>query len=227
MKRSSAKGPPIRVLVVDDHPVVRRGLRACLEEKARFQVVGEASDGRAAMDQVTVLRPDLMLVDVHMPGMDGLQVCEAVRKVSPETRVVILSIHHRPDYIQRALSAGARGYLLKDVPADQLVEALERVHRGEVVLSPQVTEMAMSQWVRRQNRAERTRALSRREQQVVALIARGLSNKEIAQQLGVSVRTVETHRERIMRKLNLRSVAALTRYAIAEGLVPLEGGTET
>ncbi|MCS7090468.1 MAG: response regulator transcription factor [Verrucomicrobiota bacterium] len=222
MKRSAHKATAIRVIIVDDHPVVRRGLRACLEEKSQFEVVAEAANGRDAIEQASALQPDLMLVDINMPGMDGLQVCEAVRPLRPSPRVVILSIHNRPEYVQRALAAGACGYLLKDIPAAQLVEALERVYRGEVVLSPQVTEVALNQWMRRQNRSQGGRSLSRREQQVVTLIARGFSNKEIAQRLGVSVRTVETHRERVMTKLNLRNVAAITRYAIAEGLIPLE-----
>jgi len=219
-KRASEKA--IRVLLVDDHPVVRRGLAACLAEHPQLRVVGEAADGHEAVREAGRLRPDLMLVDINMPGLDGLQVCEAVRQSAPETRVVILSVHNRPDYIERALVAGARGYLLKDIPPAQLTDALIRIHAGEVVLSPQVTQTAVTQWMRRQGRARRSTNLSRREQEVLALIAQGLTNKEIAQRLGVSVRTVETHRERIMNKLNLRTVAALTRYAIAEGLVPLQ-----
>lgn len=219
-KRASKK--PVRVFIVDDHPVVRRGLCSCLAEHPRLQVVGEAADGQEAVRRAVEVRPDLMLVDINMPGMDGLQLCEALREHSPATRVVILSVHNRPDYIQRALTAGAKGYLLKDIPAEQLVQALLRIHEGEVVLSPQVTETALNQWVRRQAPGTGGARLSRREQQVLSLIARGLSNKEIAARLGVSVRTVETHRERIMTKLDLHSVAALTRYAIAQGLVPLE-----
>jgi len=219
-KRASKK--PVRVFIVDDHPVVRRGLCSCLAEHPQLHVVGEAADGQEAVRRAAELRPDLMLVDINMPNMDGLQLCETLQERSPATRVVILSIHNRPDYIQRALAAGAKGYLLKDIPAEQLVQALLRIHEGEVVLSPQVTETALNQWIRRQASGTGSARLSRREQQVLSLIARGLSNKEIADRLGVSVRTVETHRERIMAKLDLHSVAALTRYAIAQGLVPLE-----
>lgn len=220
MNRSSSKA--IRVLIVDDHPVVRRGLQSCLGEHPGFEVVGEAADGEEALRLARALQPDVALVDINMPRMDGLQLCEALHDTAPEVRVVILSIHNKPEYIQRAIRAGAKGYLLKDTPPEQLAEAVQKVYQGQPVFSPWVTQVALNQWVSRRKRTSTAPALSQRERQVLALIARGLGNREIAQRLGVSPRTVETHRERIMKKLDLHTVAALTRYAIAHGLVPLE-----
>jgi len=212
----------IRVLVVDDHPVVRRGLSACLAERPPLEVVGEAADGEEAVRLTRALKPDIVLMDINMPRMDGLQVTEVLRQDEPKTRVVILSIHNRPEYVQRVIKAGARGYLLKDAPADELVRVLELVYRGEVFFSPAVAQSTLNQYVTSGGKPEGLNRISRREREVLTLVAGGKSNKEIAGALGVGVRTIETHRERIMRKLDLHSVAALTKFAVAQGLVSLE-----
>jgi DNA-binding NarL/FixJ family response regulator len=220
MKRPAKKA--IRILVVDDHPVVRRGLISCLAERPSLKVVGEAADGEEAIRQAVELSPDIMLVDINMPRMDGLQLAEVLQKKTPAVRVVILSIHNKPEYVQRVMRAGARGYVLKDTAPEELVRVLEAVHAGEICISPEVAQTALNQFVTNQGRVSGAAPLSQREREVLVMIAGGRANKEIASDLGVSVRTIETHRERIMRKLNLHSVAALTHYAIAQGLVPLE-----
>jgi len=212
----------IRVLVVDDHPVVRRGLVSCLLEHGHLKVVGEAADGEEAMRQAADLKPDLVLADIHMPRMDGLALAEAMQQSLPTARVVILSVHNKPDYIQRAIRAGARGYVLKDTAPEQLVAILERVYAGEVVFSPDVARVALDQMVAVRGKAPGAAQLSPRERDVLVRIAEGQTNQDIARALGVSVRTVETHRERVMRKLDLHSVAALTRFAIRQGLISLD-----
>ena len=220
MMREPAK--KIRVLVVDDHPVVRRGLCVCLAEKQLLQVVGEAADGEEAVRQTRALQPDIVLMDINMPRMDGLQVTEVLRREAPKVRVVILSVHNRPDYVQRVIKAGARAYLLKDTAPAELVRVLELVHRGEIFFSPEVAQSALNRYVKTGGKPQGLDRISRREREVLAAVASGKSNKEIASDLGVSVRTIETHRERIMRKLDLHSVAALTKFAVAQGLVSLE-----
>ena len=212
----------IRVLVVDDHPVVRRGLSACLADRPTLKVVGAAGDGEEAIRLARSLKPDIVLMDINMPRMDGLQVTEVLRRDMPNSRVVILSVHNRPEYVQRVINAGARGYLLKDAPAEELVRVLELVHRGEVFFSPAVAQSALNQYVTSGGSPRSLSRISRREREVLALVAEGKSNKEIASALGVSVRTIETHRERIMRKLDLHSVAALTKFAVAQGLASLD-----
>jgi DNA-binding NarL/FixJ family response regulator len=220
MMRKLAK--KIRVLVVDDHPVVRRGLAACLTERRSLKIVGEAADGEEAVRQTKALKPDVVLMDINMPRMDGVQVTEVLRRTSPKVRVVILSVHNRPDFVERVIKAGARGYVLKDAAPDELARIIEQVHAGEVFFSPQVAQSALNQFVASGGKPQGLGRISRREREVLAAVAGGKSNKEIASALGVSVRTIETHRERIMRKLDLHSVAALTKFAVAQGLVALE-----
>jgi two-component system nitrate/nitrite response regulator NarL len=211
----------IKVLVVDDHPVVRKGLHSCLANRENLKVVGEAADGAEAILKVKELDPDVVLMDINMPGVDGLQVTETLRKDSPRTRVLILSVHDTRDYVMRIVKAGARGYILKDAPPDELVRAIEAISNGEAYFSPSVAKIALNQYVAEADTNDPLTRLSDREREVLVEIAEGRSNKEIASNLNIGVRTVETHRERIMRKLDIHSVAGLTKFAIAHGMVSL------
>jgi DNA-binding NarL/FixJ family response regulator len=207
----------IKVLLVDDHPVVRKGIGACLARQEHLQIVGEAADGQAALRQARELLPDVILMDIDMPEMDGLTVTERLRKEIPQIKVLILSMHSDADCVMRIVESGARGYVLKESPTDELTRAIGAVQAGEAFFSPEVARVALNQYVR----GDGGRQLTPRERDVLVQIAEGLSNKEIASKLGLGVRTVETHRERIMRKLKIHSVAGLTKYAISKGFISL------
>jgi DNA-binding NarL/FixJ family response regulator len=212
----------IKVLLVDDHPVVRKGLLSCLANRDNIKVVGEAADGPEALRKVKALTPDVVLMDIFMPGMDGLAVTEALHKDAPQVKVLVLSIQSNRAYVLRIIKAGARGYVLKDTPPDDLVRAIEAVNAGDAFFSPSVAKIALSQYVAETDQSDPLARLSEREREVLVQIAEGKSNKEIAAKLGIGVRTIETHRERIMRKLEIHSVAGLTKFAISHSLIPLE-----
>ena len=219
---SATKKTKIKVLIVDDHPVVRKGLWSCLSTKDNLKIVGEAVDGDDAILKVKELAPDIVLMDLYMPKRDGLEVTDVLRKEAPQVKVIILSMQGTRDYVLRIIKAGARGYVLKDAPPDELVRAIESVQAGEAFFSPPVAQIALNQYVTESDKTDPLSRLSEREREVLALIAEGKSNKEIAMHLGIGVRTTETHRERIMRKLDIHSVAGLTKFAIAHGIVSLE-----
>jgi len=216
MKRS------IKLLLVDDHPVVRKGISSCLARHEHLQIVGEAADGQEAVRKARELAPDIILMDIDMPHMNGLAVTELLRKEMPRIKVLILSMHSNTEYVMRIIQSGASGYVLKDAATDELVRAIETVNGGEAFFSPEVARAALNKYVRG-GADSAAGQLTNREREVLIQIAEGLSNKEIASKLGVGVRTVETHRERIMRKLNIHSVAGLTKFAISKGLVSLNG----
>jgi DNA-binding NarL/FixJ family response regulator len=221
-KSADKSSRPIRILLVDDHPVVRRGIASVLSRHPRIEIVGEASDGEEAVRMARALAPDLVLTDIEMPEMNGLAVSEALRKELPATKVLVLSMYSNAEFVLRIIKAGARGYVLKEASPDELVRAIETVERGETFFSADVARVALNQFVHGGGGGNKTRhvpELTPREHQVLTEIAKGYTNKEIGMRLGVGVRTVETHRERIMRKLNIHGVASLTRYAIAKGLV--------
>jgi len=211
----------IRILLVDDHPIVRKGIGSCLAQRGNLVIAGEAGDGLEAVAKAKELLPDIVLLDLEMPTMSGLAVTEVLRKELPQVKVLILSMYQRPEYLLRILQAGARGYVLKAAPPEELVKAIETVNAGEAYFSPEIARIALNQVVQGTGKGTELAALTGREREVLLLIAEGLSNKEIANKLNVGVRTVETHRERIMRKLDIHSVAGLTRFAIAKGLVTL------
>ncbi len=211
----------IRVLLADDHPIVRKGLAEVLSRQPHLTVVGEAEDGRQAVQKARELRPDLVLMDIDMPNMNGFTAAETLRAEQPRTRVILVSMYNNPEYVRRIMQAGARGYVLKSSPLEELLQAVELVQSGEVFFSPAVARLALNQFVRPVTEDAQQNSLTNREREVLTAIAEGLSNKEIACRLNVGVRTVETHRERVMRKLNIHSVAGLTRYAIARGLVAI------
>jgi len=213
----------IKLLVVDDHPVVRKGISACLARHQQMQVVGEAADGVEALRLARELHPDIMLMDIDMPQMNGLAATEVLRRDLPKVKVLILSMHSNSEYVLRIIQSGAQGFVLKEAPTDELVRAIETVNAGEAYFSSDVARVALNKFVRGHSAADAVH-LTSREREVLILISEGLSNKEIAGQLGVGVRTAETHRERIMRKLNIHSVAGLTRYALDQGLVSLRAG---
>jgi two-component system, NarL family, nitrate/nitrite response regulator NarL len=210
---------PIKILLADDHPVVRKGISSCLARHAHLQIVGEASDGVEALRKVKELSPDIVLMDIDMPRMSGLAVTEALHKELPQIKVLILSMFSNTDYVMRIIQSGARGYVLKEAETDELLKAIDTVNAGEVFFSSAVARLALDQFVRCAGNEPNPTSLSNREREVLTLVAEGLSNKEIATRLGVGVRTVETHRERIMHKLDIHSVAGLTRFAIEKGLV--------
>lgn len=212
----------IKVLIVDDHPVVRKGLWSCLDSRPNLKVISEAANGFEAMEKIQQLEPDVVLMDIFMPEMDGLAVTEKLHREQPEVKVLILTVQSSRDYVLRMIRAGARGYVLKDAPPEDLVRAIEAVHAGEAFFSPSVARIALNQYVSELDQTDPASRLSDREREVLVLIASGKSNKEIANSLGIGVRTIETHRERIMRKLQIRSVAGLTKFAIANGLVSLD-----
>jgi DNA-binding NarL/FixJ family response regulator len=209
----------IKLLVVDDHPVVRKGISLCLAQHEDFEIVGEAADGREAVRKARELQPDIVLMDINMPQMSGLAVTELLRRELPHIKVLILSVNGTAESVLRMVQSGARGYVLKEAAPEELVRAVETVQAGESYFSHDVARVALNQFVRGGGEAPGTPQLTAREREVLTQIAEGLSNKEIATQLGVGVRTVETHRERIMRKLDIHNVAGLTKFAIAQGLV--------
>ena len=212
---------PIRVLVADDHAIVRTGIRHVLESGPGFTVVAEASTGAEALELASSLRPDVAVLDISMPGDSGLRVAAELRRLSPETHILILSMHDNTEYVLESLRAGAHGYLLKDTAATELRDAIRAVRRGESFFSPPIAGRlsAVIRGDSTESQAGALGLLSPRERQVLVGVAMGHTNREIAVQLGISHRTVETHRESLMRKLDVRTVAGLTRVALESGLV--------
>ncbi|EEX10498.1 DNA-binding response regulator, LuxR family [Ruegeria lacuscaerulensis ITI-1157] len=202
-----------RVLIVDDHPMVAEGIQSILESYDDIQVVGTLGNGQEAIEQAPDLRPDVILMDLNMPGMGGLSATEIILERLPQTRILILSMHDSPEYISTALSHGAKGYILKDVPTDEIKQAIDAVMRGERYLCTGASGSL-------EPKGDSTReALTGREQTILLELAQGKSNKEVAQTLDISVRTVETHRKNIKRKLGISSTAGLTRYALEHGVL--------
>ncbi|MDB0053195.1 response regulator transcription factor [Ascidiaceihabitans sp.] len=204
---------PIRVLIVDDHPMVAQGIQSVLESYSELEIVGTLNNGRAVVEQLEALNPDVILMDLNMPEMGGLTATELVLERRPGTRVLILSMHDSQEYIASALSHGAMGYILKDVPTDEIKLAIDAVMSGKRYLC---TGAAGS--LKPKNNGARE-ALTGREQTILLQVAQGKSNKDVAGELEISVRTVETHRKNIKRKLGILSTAGLTRYAMEHGVL--------
>lgn len=207
---------PVRVLLAEDHVIVREGLRVLLEREG-FQLVGEASDGHEAVQRAAELRPDVAVLDIAMPLMNGIEAAREMSHSSPRTRAVLLTQHGEDQYVRAALRAGIRGYVLKAQAATDLVQAIRRVCRGEVYLSPGVSRVVVEAYLAKAEMP--SELLSARERQVLQMVAEGKSTKEIATLLGISAKTVESHRSRLMRKLDIHETAGLVRYAIRRGLV--------
>lgn len=211
---------PIRVLVADDHMIVRTGIRHVLESESDFVVIGEAGSGSEAISLAAELRPDIVVLDISMPDQSGLEVAARLRSGSAAPRILILSMHNNAEYVLESVRAGAHGYLLKDTAAAELRTAIRAVCRGESYFSPPVATR-LTAAVRGEYGTSNTGLdlLTSREREVWLGIARGRTNKEIAAELGISHRTVETHRESLMRKLQIRTVAELTRLALESGII--------
>lgn len=215
---------PLRLLIADDHPIVRAGLRSLLEPQTDMEVVAEVEDGAGAVQAVQADPPDLVLIDVSMPGMNGLEATNRISAAAPEVKVLILSMHSDRRFVRAALRSGAHGYLLKECAQDELVAAIRAVLAGQVYVSSKadfsLLEEYRSEWPRSDDSP--LSSLTPREREVLQLLAEGHSGREIAERLHVSVKTAGTHREHVMRKLGTHSVAGLTKLAIREGLTSAE-----
>ena len=209
---------PFRILIADDHVLLRQGLKSLLETEA-FQVVGEAGDGRSAVRLVKKLRPDAVIIDISMPGLNGIEATRQIYHEAPQVRVIVLSMHSDSRFVLEAFRAGAAGYLLKDAAFEEILVALKAVLKGQSYVSPAIAEVvvrkSVGQWSS-EAQSEKGK-ISRREREVIQLLAEGKSTKEIAESLYVSVKTIETHRRQIMGRLHLQNIAELTKYAIREG----------
>ncbi len=215
---------PIRVLIADDHTIVRQGLRALLEAQPDIRVVGEAGDGAEAVHLARAMRPAVVVMDITMPVMDGLAATRAIKRDTPEVQVLILTMHESDEHFFRVLQAGASGYVLKQAAASDLIAAIRAVARGEVFLYPSVARKLVSDYLSRAKAGEAPdvyEQLTAREREVLVLIAEGLSNREIARRLTLSLSTVQTHYSHILEKLGLHNRAELIKYAIRRGLIDL------
>ena len=211
-----------RILLADDHKLMRRGLKALIEQQPDLTVVGEADDGRQAVALATSLKPDLLVMDIGMPNLNGIEAAHQITQAIPGTAIVILSMHSDESYVLRALKAGAKGYLLKDSAESDLIRAVHAVAGGKSFFSPAVSKVLLDDYVRKLQRSGAEDAydlLTPREREILQLIAEGKSNKDAANLLNLSVYTVETHRSNIMEKLNLRGVPELILYAVRKGII--------
>ena len=214
----------IRVLVADDHAVVREGVRKVLSAEHGFDVVAEADDGMKILAVAEEYQPDVIILDITMPGQSGLEIAAKLREAVPESRILILTMHERGEYVLEAVRAGALGYVLKDAGPAELRDSVRAVNRGEEFFSPQVAatmSAALRSELARDHRQGLVEGLSPREREVLTLVASGNTNKEIGAALNISPRTVESHRESLVRKLRIRTVAELTRFAVETGLIDL------
>lgn len=213
---------PVRIFLVEDHGLVRAGIRALLEKIEGVEIAGDAAEGREALERIDRHRPDIVLMDISMPGLNGLQAAEQMLQRHPQLRIVFLSMHTEGEYVLAALRAGASGYLIKDSCLQELELAIRSVVRGEVFISPAVSKHVVD-GIRNPNAlpASPLERLTLRQKEILQLIAEGMTTKEIAVRLNVSVKTVDTHRTQLMERLDIHDVAGLVRFAIANGLAGL------
>ena len=209
----------LRVVLADDHALVRAGIRSLLERLADVEVAAEVSSGAECVDAVSRLHPDLVLMDIAMAGASGLEAAAILQRQYPDVRVLMLSMHANEEYVSRALRSGARGYVLKDADISELELALRAVADGNVYLSPAVSKSMVDDYMRRVRSQGSPHALTERQQEVLQQIAEGKNTKEIAYRLKLSIKTIESHRAQLMKRLNIHDVAGLVRYAIRAGLV--------
>jgi DNA-binding NarL/FixJ family response regulator len=218
---SSTAVGKISVLLADDHTILREGLRSLLAGAPDINVIGEAQTGREAVQLTRRLKPAVVIMDIAMPLLNGLEATRQIRSSDPETKVLVLSMHSDSEYVEKVLEAGAAGYLVKQTGASDLLNAIREIHRGNVFLSPSISRLLVDQY-RSALRTERSgdgQKLTPREIEVLQLVAEGMTNKQIASELSISIKTVEKHRQQVMDKLDIHDVAGLTRYAINSGII--------
>lgn len=214
----------VRLLVADDHKIFRQGIKKLLEEEPDLQVVGEAADGREVVKKAAELKPDIILMDIAMANLNGLEATKQIKKVLPESRIIMLTMHKNEEYVLQSFQAGASGYILKEGAVEELVSAIRSIHADKSFLSPTVSKTLVDAYLRKMETGKTETPfdlLTDREREVLQLIAEGFTNREVAKQLYISVKTVEAHRAHIMQKLNIHDIAKLVKYAIQKGLVDL------
>ena len=213
----------IRVLLVDDHAILREGLRARLELEPDLQVVGEAEDGRAAVEQARQLHPDVVVMDISMPLLNGIEATRQIKCLPDKIEVLVLSMHDDEGYIRQALTAGALGYILKDADARELIDAIRAINKGEAVLSSAITRLVIEDYLRfgEIRPTDENDCLTPREREVLQLIAEGYTNKQIAKMLNISIKTVQVHRTNMMKKLDLHDRGELIKYAIQKKIIEI------
>ena len=214
----------VRIVLVDDHRIVQEGLRTLLEQQPGMDVVAQAYDGPAAIDLVALHKPDLVIMDLTMPGMSGIEAARQILATQPQMKIIALSMHSDKRFVREILTVGAVGYLLKDCALEELAHAIQTVQAGQIYISPGIASVMIGDYLKQTDGSdpEGSRLLTSKEREVVQLIAAGLSTKVIAGRMAVSIKTVETHRQHVMEKLGIHSVAELVKYAIREGLTSLE-----
>lgn len=213
----------IRVLLADDHTILRDGIRALLEDQQDIEVIGEAEDGQTAVKMATQLDPDIVIMDIAMPLLNGLEATRHIRRDSPQVKVLILTMHENEEYIRQVLAAGAFGYVLKDAAARDLLGAIRAVYNGESVLSPAITRLVIEDYLRwgDMQPVDASNGLTSREREVLQLIAEGYTNKEIAEILCLSIKTIQSHRMNLMSKLDLHDRGELIKYAIQKKIIEI------
>jgi DNA-binding NarL/FixJ family response regulator len=213
----------LRILIADDHEVARRGIRSLLEGRPGWEVCGEAKDGREAVEYATALNPDVLLLDIGMPNLNGLDAARQILAIRPESRILILTIHDSEQVVREVLAAGARGFLLKSDAGRDLIAAVEALQHRRTFFTPKVAQMMLDGYLRPHDEKDTSNqsVLTPREREVIQLVAEGKTTKEIATALHLSIKTAETHRTNLMRKLDLHSVADLTLYAVRNGIVQI------
>ena len=211
----------IKVVLADDHSVVRKGIRLMIDNDKDLQIMGEASDGTQALSMIKMHQPHVLVADISMPGLSGIELTALINKEHPDTKVLILSTHNDEEYISRSFEAGALGYLPKDSNEPQIIAAIKSVSKGDVYYTPEVSNILTQSLIKKKRTLGENHELTEREREILKLIVEGLSNKEIGDQLFISVRTVDTHRRNIMEKLEARNTADLVRKALEEKLVKL------
>ncbi len=214
-----------RVLLADDHTIVRQGLRVLLDSQDNVEVVGEAEDGRQAIEKAKQLVPDIIVIDITMPSLNGIEATRQLKKTNPEIKVLVLTVHDNEEYVHQILQAGASGYLLKESAVSDLVSAINAVKKGDIFLSPSISKVVVKDFIRQTEGElgdlDSINLLTGREREILQLIAEGNTNKAIAHLLKLSVKTVDVHRSHIMEKLNLHNITGLVKYSIRKGLIKI------